>query len=192
MCVPVPARLSTRLLQLSLFTTLVVASAHVLSGASHGVIDSSFSGDGKATVDFGFDDRARAVVVQPDGKIVVAGSIDGRSSPIPAAFGSDFEVTRFNPDGSLDTTFSGDGKVSINFGGADFAQAVALQADGKIVVAGFTDINFLGRLCHRPAHSRRCARHDLRRRRQADHQLRDPGQSDGRCHPGRWQNHRCR
>ena len=50
--------------------------------------------------------------------------------------GSDFALARYNPNGSLDTSFSGDGKRSTGFGGDDAANAVALQADGKIVAAG--------------------------------------------------------
>jgi len=68
-------------------------------------------------------------VIQPDGKIIVAGG----SSGFP---GSDFALARYKPNGSLDATFSGDGKQTTDFGSADAANAVALQADGKIVAAG--------------------------------------------------------
>src|SRR5262249_51395919 len=50
--------------------------------------------------------------------------------------GSNFAVARYNADGTLDTTFSFDGKVTTDFGGDDRAFSVAIQADGKIVVAG--------------------------------------------------------
>ena len=75
--------------------------------------------------------RAQAVAVQPDGKIVVAGwSRNGATD--------DFTVLRFFDDGVLDGTFDGDGRVLTGFGaGDDRAQAVAIQSDGKIVVAGF-------------------------------------------------------
>ena len=48
----------------------------------------------------------------------------------------DFALARYNPHGSLDTSFSGDGKRRTDFGGNDGANGVALQGDGKIVAAG--------------------------------------------------------
>ena len=98
----------------------------------NGSLDTSFSGDGKLTTDFGFgaDDEANGVAVQGDGKIVAAGVASG------GATGDDFALTRYNPNGSLDTTFSGDGKRRTNFGGDDMANGVALQVDGRIVAVG--------------------------------------------------------
>ena len=125
------ARRSSRLLVLATLAVLAGVSGQVLMGAAHGVLDTTFSSDGKTTVDFGDDDRARAVVVQPDGKVIVVGTNDDGLA--------NFAVARFNPDGSLDTSFSTDGKTTVTFGASDFAQAVALQTDGKIVVAGYTN-----------------------------------------------------
>ena len=68
---------------------------------------------------------AADVVVQPDGRIVAVG-IAGR----------DFGVARYNADGTLDSTFGTGGLVMTDFGGFDQANAVALQPDGKVVVAG--------------------------------------------------------
>ena len=70
------------------------------------------------------------VALQPDGKIVVAGTSN-----------NDFLVARFNPDGSLDTSFDGDGIKTIEVGGTEHASAVAIQSDGKIVVVGSTSVN---------------------------------------------------
>src|SRR5688572_3086917 len=70
-----------------------------------GGLDPVFDGNGTATLDFGATDTARAVVVQPDGKVVVAGSLDSGSS--------NFAVARFNPDGTPDLTFSGDGRADV-------------------------------------------------------------------------------
>lgn len=95
-----------------------------------GSLDMSFGNGGKAITSIGGQfDFARAVAIQSDGKIVVAGS---------AAFGADdFALARYNTDGSLDTSFDGDGKVTIAFGvTTDVANAVALQADGKIIAVG--------------------------------------------------------
>ena len=75
--------------------------------------------------------QAEAILLQPDGKIVVAGYIT-------ADLDEDFALARFNPDGSLDPTFSSDGRVQIDFGTrGDRAFAVALDpSSGKIVAAG--------------------------------------------------------
>jgi uncharacterized delta-60 repeat protein len=98
----------------------------------NGSLDTSFSGDGKQTTDFFFGavDAANGVALQGDGKIVAAGVAGG------GATASDFALARYNPDGSLDTSFSGDGRRRSNFGGADSASGVTLQADGRIVAAG--------------------------------------------------------
>ena len=77
-----------------------------------GSLDTTFDGDGKVTTDFGRDvDAASGVAVQADGKIVVAGSC-------LIGCNDDFALARYNADGSLDTTFDGDGKVTTAFGGA--------------------------------------------------------------------------
>ncbi|MDD5321500.1 MAG: hypothetical protein PHD43_12960 [Methylococcales bacterium] len=95
---------------------------------SDGSLDAGFSGDGKVTteLDSGAGYDGSSVVVQADGKILVAGSS-----------GDDFTLVRYNSDGSLDTSFSGDGKVTTSFGAyKDSGNSVAVQADGKIVVSG--------------------------------------------------------
>lgn len=101
-----------------------------------GTLDETFSGDGKLVVDFGFDDEAHAVAIQPDGKIVVVGQA-----------ASDMAVLRLLPDGSLDESFNntptptlenGNGRFRFTLAGTDFARAVAIQADGAIVIAGAT------------------------------------------------------
>jgi uncharacterized delta-60 repeat protein len=97
-----------------------------------GSLDTSFNGTGKVTTAIGLSDAARALVLQPDGKLVVAGnSWDGSNN--------DFALVRYNPDGSLDTSFNGTGKVTTAIGpGADIAYELALQPDGKLVVAGYS------------------------------------------------------
>ena len=61
-----------------------------------------------------------------------------RSSPSAtlAATPDDFALARYNPNGSLDTSFSGDGKQTTDFGDGDVANGVAIQGDGKIVAVG--------------------------------------------------------
>lgn len=98
----------------------------------NGSLDTSFDGDGKVFTDFNSNsyEGAFSSVIQPDGKIVVAGYIQNINH-------DDFAVARYNADGSLDLTFDGDGKVVTAIGnGFDEAFAVALQSNGKIVVAG--------------------------------------------------------
>ena len=99
--------------------------------------DPSFNGTGVETTDIaGRGDVANAVAVQPDGKIVAA----GEAETAPGAF--DFALVRYNPDGTLDTSFGGDGIVTTDLGtDDDDANAIALQPDGKIVVVGDTDEN---------------------------------------------------
>src|SRR3954452_968296 len=82
---------------------LAVLLGHSLAAgiaqAAPGGLDPSFSADGRQTTDFGTGfSRANAVALQPDGKIVVAGY-----------FQQGYGLARYNADGSLDTSFSGDG-----------------------------------------------------------------------------------
>jgi uncharacterized delta-60 repeat protein len=100
----------------------------------NGSLDTTFSGDGKQTTNFGGgDDLANGVALQGDGKIVAVGFTGGVATP---SGGNDFALVRYNADGSVDTTFSGDGRQTTDFGGLDNATGVAIQADGKIVVVG--------------------------------------------------------
>ena len=102
-----------------------------------GSLDDSFGGDGKVALDFngGFD-YCFGAAVQPDGKILVAGTAQVDST-------YDFAVARYNANGSLDASFGSGGKVTTEFGASDAtqndqSQALALQPDGKIVVAGYS------------------------------------------------------
>lgn len=94
-----------------------------------GSLDTTFSFDGVTTVAFpgaSTLEQAFAAAVQPDGRIVIVGKAD-----------NDFALLRLNPDGTLDTTFGVGGKVAKDFfGSVDEAYAVAIQGDGKVVVAG--------------------------------------------------------
>ena len=99
-----------------------------------GSLDTSFGGDGRVVTSLGnFSDLgARAAALQTDGKILVAGQ--GGSGGFATA---DFALVRYNSNGSLDTTFDGDGKVINDVGGGyDGASGVVVQTDGKIVVCG--------------------------------------------------------
>ncbi|WP_048439208.1 hypothetical protein [Caenimonas sp. SL110] len=98
---------------------------------ANGTLDTSFNGTGKALVPVGISyDFGNSITVQPDGKIVIAGNSFNGS-------GYDFGVVRLTIDGTLDTSFNGTGKAQLPVGtGYDFAGGVAMQPDGKIVVAG--------------------------------------------------------
>jgi uncharacterized delta-60 repeat protein len=83
-----------------------------------------------------------AVAVQPDGKIVVAGSMFAQSG-FTENPDRDFLLLRFKPDGSLDSSFGNNGIVSRDFGYDDICSAMVLQSDGKIVTAG-TGTTYIG------------------------------------------------
>ncbi len=94
----------------------------------NGSLDATFDGDGTATIIFGsLANLANGAVLQPDGKIVVAGY--SQADEVVA-------VARLNPNGSPDTGFGAAGKATVDFGVATFGNAVALQQNGRIVVAG--------------------------------------------------------
>ena len=102
-----------------------------------GTLDPTFGTGGKVITDVGTDSDARALVLRPDGKLVVAGCI------ACVQFG-DFALARYLSDGSLDTTFGVGGIVTTDFsddGGDDFESAFALvlQPDGKLIAAGNSD-----------------------------------------------------
>jgi uncharacterized delta-60 repeat protein len=108
---------------------MLVGSASALAVA--GALDPAFSGDGKATTAFPDGttaDSADGAAIQADGKIVIAGSEGG--SP------SSFAVVRYRLNGTLDPSFSGDGRRA---GPPGDGFAVAVQPNGRIVVAGEFD-----------------------------------------------------
>ena len=100
--------------------------------AKNGALDPTFGIDGKVTTDFG--GAANAVALQTDGKIVAAGV-----AASGGATGFDIGLVRYDTNGTLDPTFGLGGKVVTDFGSShDTAGAIAIQPDGKLVVAGST------------------------------------------------------
>jgi uncharacterized delta-60 repeat protein len=97
-----------------------------------GTLDTTFGGDGKVTTQFTRkDDPVSSLVIQADGRIVVAGGAAWNGT------NGNFALARYNADGTLDTSFGGDGKVTSDFGGRrEFANAVTVQADGKLLAGG--------------------------------------------------------
>jgi uncharacterized delta-60 repeat protein len=99
-----------------------------------GSLDTSFGLRGSLTTDFfGREDEAEAVIIQPDGKIVAIGSANISTS------NSLLAAVRYNPDGSLDSSFGSHGKFTSDFlGRGGEAYAGILQPDGKMILAGIS------------------------------------------------------
>ena len=103
-----------------------------------GTLDTTFGRGGKVRTDFpGLAAVPSSVVIQPNGKIVVAGG----AFPLFTFLGN-FELVRYNPNGSLDTSFGNGGIVTTTFPEGSYAFDVALQPNGKIVAAGTVFVDF--------------------------------------------------
>jgi uncharacterized delta-60 repeat protein len=135
-------------------TTTLPGNAYkfvVLRYNSDGTLDSGFGNGGVVVTSFGnFNDSAYAVALQSDGQIVVAGS--NMVSSTKSGSTIVFAVARYNgTNGSLDASFGSGGKTTISFGNKPQnqdaeARALAIQSDGKILVAGFAGGGALARL----------------------------------------------
>ena len=99
---------------------------------ANGTLDTSFDTDGKLVTDLGGTETLNSLIALADGKFLAAGS-DGNN---------DLALMRFNADGSLDTSFDGDGKVTTDLGGWEIGSSATVQSDGKILLAGTTDTDF--------------------------------------------------
>lgn len=120
--------------QINRFFVIILFCSFLLD-AQDGSFDASFDSDGIVITDIGTDkDNLTDILIQQDGKIVAVGSTN-----IPGPFSqSEICIVRYNPDGTLDTSFDTDGKVitQLSSGGNEEGNAVAIQSDGKIVVVG--------------------------------------------------------
>lgn len=108
-----------------------------LYAQTNGGLDTTFNSDGRVTYLSEMEETAYAMVIQPDGKIIVGGRIDITASKCH------FILQRYKIDGSLDSIFGTNGVVETTMHGKeDVINAIALQPDGKIVVAGtsYSDI----------------------------------------------------
>ena len=94
---------------------------------TNGTLDNTFSGDGFTRTQIIGKDAAYATLLQPDGKILVAGHANG---------GTDTVAARYLADGTLDPSFSGDGISQNSFGGLSSFRAVVLEANGNILLGG--------------------------------------------------------
>jgi len=110
--------------------------------------DTTFGTGGRMVTDIsgaatlsGNGDMVRSLLLQPDGKIVAAGT-----SYAGIANLDDFSLARYNANGSLDQAFGTGGRVMIDFGGDDYLRGAVMQSDGKIIVAGASFIGCCGNL----------------------------------------------
>ncbi|HEX4611208.1 MAG TPA: Ig-like domain-containing protein, partial [Urbifossiella sp.] len=102
-----------------------------------GTLDPSFGTDGRAFPQLGCQGAPKAVAVQPDGSVLIAGISLGSS-------GEDFTISRLTSDGRLDSGFGTGGVVTFDLGGFDMPAAIALQPDGSVVVAGTANLDTSG------------------------------------------------
>jgi uncharacterized delta-60 repeat protein len=116
------------------FLAAMIIAATTLN-AQNGVLDNTFGTNGRVITDISAEENeARDIVIQPDGKIVVA----GRSI---AGIYNQFALARYNTNGSLDNTFGSGGLLVTNVSaGDDVIRGMALQPDGKIVVVGYAGV----------------------------------------------------
>jgi len=94
-----------------------------------GMLDTTFSGDGKVTTDLGGSNSVHAVAVDGLGRTLVAGDTN-----------QNFKVTRYQVDGSLDMGFGTGGTATVDFGSNDSARGVAVDGLGRILLGGFSTI----------------------------------------------------
>jgi len=107
---------------------------------SNGSIDPTFGDNGKTTINFnGYNDFGRNAVLQPDGKILIAGAAKNNNG------NSSIALLRLNGDGTLDNTFGTGGKTTLTISGVadDYAESVVQLTNGKILVGGYSAGDFL-------------------------------------------------
>src|ERR1044071_6629645 len=128
-----------RVMQIFLIAVVIFMTAGVVSQAqtTAGNLDPTFGTGGTVRTDFaGNIDQANAVIVQPNGQIIAAGSSFSNSKTV-----EDFIVARYNANGSLDKRFGKNGKITTDFfRNVDSINALAIQPDGRIVVAGVAQL----------------------------------------------------
>ncbi len=115
------------------FSFCLIIAIVSTANAQAGSLDNTFGSSGKVMTDFGTTASSfgNAIAIQPDGKILVAGK------NYTSATNNDFALVRYNINGTLDNTFDTDGIVTSDFFTANsIANCMAIQADGKILVAG--------------------------------------------------------
>ncbi len=99
--------------------------------AQPGTLDSTFSKDGKVITNIGQGNSNNSVAIQTNGKIIVAGGFYNGSN-------NDFVLVRYKSGGSIDNAFGLNGKVTTDLGGDEICNAIAIQPDDKIIIAGYS------------------------------------------------------
>jgi uncharacterized delta-60 repeat protein len=128
---------AARLIGLALTAQLVAAPASVAAPPHAGSFDRSFGHNGRVTLDVANQRIAPSVLaVQPDGKIVVAGTAVGPPGEFPDAFTGAPVALRFMPDGALDTGFGDGGIARAQSPRRIVIQGLAFQPDGKLLLSG--------------------------------------------------------
>lgn len=122
--------MKNRLFQPILKITTIFAAFFSIANAA-GVLDRTFGTNGKSSIEIGSQLSSRAMVIQPDGKIIVAGTV------FRTVTQTDIAIVRFNPNGMPDSSFGEGGKSIVSISLLDDKiTAIALAPDGKIIVAG--------------------------------------------------------
>lgn len=120
-------------MRLTILFTFLLTTLSLSSFSQPGILDQSFGNQGKVVTNLGVDEIGRCVAVQADGKILVAGSVEGNGIP------ADFLIIRYNSDGTVDSSFGKKGRKRFDFkNGSDFANAILVLPDQSILLAGST------------------------------------------------------
>ena len=160
----VSARRRRALIALALAVVLVSYSVPIPVSAADGSLDTSFGGDGKVTTDF-FGGEDRVCRRDPGGR-------QDRRRGLLKLGPADFALARYNADGSLDTTFDTDGKLTTDFFGSDNARLPSPSSGRQDRRRRLCRHRHRQRLRPGPLQRRRQPGHHLRRRRQGHHRLR--------------------
>jgi uncharacterized delta-60 repeat protein len=108
----------------------------IMRFSQDGIVDSTFGTNGTVTIDFNNESNScQSINRQADGKLIVSGSSQGFSND------THFSIARLNTDGSIDSSFGIDGKITTDLLEKEYLFESALQADGKLIVTGWTSDN---------------------------------------------------
>lgn len=102
---------------------------------TNGTLDTTFGNSGYTTTDFGnSQDKVYAISIRPDGRIILA----GHNYEQAVSTFLDFGIASYNSDGSLDTNFDSDGKMTISMGYSSGIKDMIIQPDGKLLFGGYS------------------------------------------------------
>ena len=116
----------------NIFTFGILLILAINANAQPGTLDVTYGNNGQVFMPSSTQNRLYDSAIQSDGKIIVVGDSDGNNE------GSSFLISRYMPNGNIDTSFGSNGNVEILVGQRCHANSIELQNDGKIVVSGST------------------------------------------------------